>query len=191
MTTTPPLLLQCRLPEWLCDYYAREIVLPGLEARVRLTLELARRNLEDETGGPFAAVLFERGSGRFYAAGVNVVIPEQLSLAHAEVTALAAAQQKFGSYDLTAADLELVASCEPCAMCYGATLWSGIRALVYSAPGSAAAAIGFREGHKPADWAKASCDYGIEVTGPVLPEAGEAVLRLYAERGGVRYNAGN
>ena len=45
---------------------------------------------------------------------------------------------------------ELVASTEPCAQCFGATPWSGVRRLVCGARGSEdARAIGFERGTEP------------------------------------------
>lgn len=72
------------------------------------------------------------------------------SFAHAEMTAIAAAQRKTGRIDL--AGFELVSSCEPCVMCFGGILWSGVSALLYGAPGRMAAETGFDEGDKVPDW---------------------------------------
>ncbi|MFB6359406.1 MAG: nucleoside deaminase, partial [Thiohalorhabdaceae bacterium] len=83
---------------------------------------------------------------RLVAAGVNRVLAEGLSVAHAEVVALALAQQRLGSFDLGAEagwDHELVTSAEPCVQCFGALFWAGIRSLVCGARSADAEAAGF------------------------------------------------
>jgi hypothetical protein len=76
------------LPEWLV---ARFTELPECfttaEERMRLILELARRNALEDSGGPFAAGVFEYDTGRLVAVGVNRVVPANCSSAHAEVMA--------------------------------------------------------------------------------------------------------
>jgi tRNA(Arg) A34 adenosine deaminase TadA len=124
--------------------------------------------------------------------GVNVVVPSNCSVAHAEVLAIVAAQQAVGHYDLGAEGMpacELVTSTEPCAMCLGAVVWSGVRSLVCGAREEDATSVGFDEGPKPADWAAALAARGIAVTRDVLRDESAAVLRQYAESGGPIYNS--
>jgi len=88
------------------------------------------RNHRENTGGPFAALVVESATGRLVSAGVNVVLASNLSSTHAEVTALSLAQTRLGAWDLGGPglpDLELVVNWRPCVMCYGATMWSGVR----------------------------------------------------------------
>ena len=89
---------------------------------MRFVIELARQNIEHRTGGPFGAAIFETTSGKLLAPGVNLVEPAHCSIAHAEMVAIALAQQTRGSYDLgrEGTICELVTSTEPCAMCLGA-----------------------------------------------------------------------
>jgi tRNA(Arg) A34 adenosine deaminase TadA len=181
-----------RLPPWLAaDIPDHQEVFLSDESKVRLAIDLARRNVEQRTGGPFGAAVFERGSGRLVAAGVNQVETSNCALAHAEMIAIALAQQAVGCYDLGAAGfLELATSTEPCAMCLGAIAWSGLRRVVCSARDEDAAAIGFDEGAKPADWVGALRQRGIEVARDVLREEAQAILQEYARRGGLIYNPG-
>ncbi|NCB04582.1 MAG: nucleoside deaminase, partial [Clostridia bacterium] len=117
------------------DWFQRRVAelpefLPNPEDRMRLVLEFARANVEHDTGGPFAAGVFERASGRLVAMGVNRVVPTSCSSAHAEIMALSLAQKRLQTYDLGSGALpehELVVNWRPCAMCFGAVLWSGIR----------------------------------------------------------------
>jgi tRNA(Arg) A34 adenosine deaminase TadA len=107
------------------------------------------------TGGPFGAAVFEEQSGRLLATGVNLVVAAGCSLLHAEVVALLLAQQRLGRFDLGGEGLpvcELVTSAEPCAMCFGAVLWSGVKSLVCAARREDVERLGFDEGPKPVDW---------------------------------------
>ena len=180
------------LPPWLSELMPREgQVFVSPEAKMRFVIDLSRRNVEQRTGGPFGAAVFESASGRVVGAGVNLVEKSNCSLAHAEMVAIALAQQAIGHYDLGAAGVyELATSTEPCAMCLGAIPWSGLRRVVCAAHGEDAAAIGFDEGAKPADWVGALCQRGIEVVRDVLREEARAVLQEYAKTGGLIYNPG-
>jgi tRNA(Arg) A34 adenosine deaminase TadA len=154
-------------------------------------IELARHNVANETGGPFGAAVFDLGSGRVLAAGVNVVVPAQCSSAHAEVVALSLAQKALNSHDLGAAGLpacELVTSTEPCAMCLGALVWSGVRSMVCGARDADARALGFDEGPKPADWQTELLNRGIEVSTDVHRVEAADVLRDYVAAGRPVYN---
>ena len=157
-----------------------------------VALTCARENVLRRTGGPFGAAVFESDTGRLVAVGVNLVVPLNNSSLHAEIVAFMMAQAALGSYTLQAPDLprhELYTSCEPCAMCLGAVLWSGVRRVVWSATREDADSISFDEGPVFA----ASYEYlrarGIEFHGGVLRAEGREVLRLYGESGGPIYNA--
>lgn len=180
------------LPGWLAQAAAACPACRDDDARMAFVVALARRNVETGSGGPFGAAVFESASGRLLAAATNLVVKSGLSVAHAEIVALSLAQRTAGSYDLGAPGLpafELVTSVEPCAMCTGAVLWSGVRRLVFGAGGDEARAIGFDEGPKPPDWAKELRERGIEVVGNVRRAEAVAVLEDYRSAGGPIYNA--
>ncbi len=184
--------IEIRLPEWVGPMVAeRGGGLTTVESRMRFVIELARQNVERRTGGPFGAAVFEAGSGRVVGVGVNCVEASNCSFAHAEMLAIAIAQQAVGHYDLGGgtASYELVTSAEPCAMCLGAIPWSGVRRVVCAAHGEDACEIGFDEGAKPADWIGELRRRGIDVLRDVLREEARAVLRQYAQAGGLIYNA--
>jgi hypothetical protein len=61
---------------------------------------------------------------------------------------------------------------------------------VCGAHGADAAAIGFDEGAKPADWVGALQKRGIEVIRDVGRDDAQAVLQQYAQTGGLIYNPG-
>jgi tRNA(Arg) A34 adenosine deaminase TadA len=183
--------LHIELPEFLARANAEPCVLPVPEARMRFVLELVRANIATG-GGPFAAAVFERDSGQLVAAGANRVVASCCSAAHAEVLALSLAQARLGSHDLGAAGLpacELVTSAEPCAMCLGAVIWSGVRGLSCAARGSDVVALGFDEGPRPADWIGELRERGIAVTTDLLRDAACALLRDYRASGGPIYHA--
>jgi tRNA(Arg) A34 adenosine deaminase TadA len=176
-----------KLPPWLSVLWrAEDRVFTSVEAKVCFAIDLARRNVEHRTGGPFGST-----SGRVIGVGVNLVEKSNCCLAHAEMIAIALAQRAVGCYDLGAAGgYELATSTEPCAMCLGAIAWSGLRRVLCAAHGEDAAAIGFDEGAKPADWVGTLRQRGIEVVQDVRCEEARAVLQEYAQAGGLIYNPG-
>ena len=151
----------------------------------------ARKNTEEKTGGPFAAAVFESETGKLVSLGVNLVEAGGMSILHAEIVALALAQKRLQTYDLGGDGLpahDLVATAEPCAMCLGATPWSGVSRLIVGARAEDVEAIGFDEGAKPADWVAALEARGISVLRDVRRAEAAAVLSDYAARGGRIYN---
>ncbi|MBS1261007.1 MAG: Guanine deaminase [Calditrichaeota bacterium] len=182
--------IRIALPGWLRERPLPDRSLGSADDRVRLAYELAVENIARDSGGPFAAVIFDRDTQRPVAWGVNLVPSSGLSSMHAEIVAISFAQKLFGSFDLAAHELELVSSCEPCAMCTGAVQWSGVHALLYGATSEDARAAGFDEGDKPADWADGLRRRGVEVKGPTLAKEGRAVLFEYTDNGGKIYNPG-
>ncbi len=179
------------VPAWVSNYASNYVLTPHLCDRMRFVIGASKRNVEEATGGPFAAAVFEAESGRLVSLGVNLVASQKLSILHAEMVAIALAQRQLGRYDLGAdrVALELVCSTEPCAMCFGAIPWSGVRHVVTGAGDADARAIGFDEGPKPAGWVAALKERGIAVTTGILADEAAEVLRAYAQNGGVIYNS--
>lgn len=178
------------LPAWTEDF-GPDRLRPAPADQVRFAIELARRNVVEDTGGPFGAAVFEIGTGRLVAAGVNLVVPTNTAIAHAEIVAIARAGEAVGSFDLGAEGLPamvLASSCEPCAMCFGAVPWSGVRGLLIGARDEDARAVGFDEGPKMADWRQQLETRGIDVVADLEREAGAQVLREYVAAGGPVYN---
>jgi tRNA(Arg) A34 adenosine deaminase TadA len=162
------------------------------EERMALVHRLAARNHVEGNGGPFAALVAERETGRIVSVGVNVVLSSRLSSTHAEVTAISLAQVATGSWDLGPADgpaHELVVNWRPCAMCYGATLWSGVTRLVVAGQGPELEELtGFDEGPVRDDWDTAFEARGIEVVQDVLREEALAVFEAYGKTKALVYN---
>ncbi|MEO5590522.1 MAG: nucleoside deaminase [Gemmatimonadaceae bacterium] len=179
-------------PAWVNDVVDWDRTYSTDEDRMRLAIGVAHENVVRGTGGPFGAAIFESESGRLVAVGTNCVISHHNSTLHGEMVAFMMAQQRVQSFTLNAPGLpdhELHTSCEPCAMCLGATLWSGVQRLVYSATREDASQLNFDEGPVfPVSW-KYLEDRGIEIGRALLRDEGRAVLELYRSKGGEIYNA--
>jgi len=161
------------------------------EDRMRLAIAVSRANVERGTGGPFGAAIFEALTGRLVAIGMNSVVRLNNCALHAEIVAFMMAQQRVGTFTLSAPHLpahELFTSCEPCAMCLGATLWSGVRRVVYGAAREDASLLNFDEGPVfPESYAYLE-SRGLTIVRDVLRDQARAVLQLYRAKGGEIYN---
>lgn len=179
------------LPAWVSPFLADRLQpLPSVSDRMRLAIALSRESVRRETGGPFGAVVVDELTGEVVSVGVNLVTTAGLSIAHAEMVALSLAQIAVGQWNLSlAGQLQLVSSCEPCAMCFGALPWSGITSLICGARKKDAEAAGFDEGDKPGHWIRSLQRRGIHVQRGVLRAEASSVLAYYHDSGGPIYNA--
>lgn len=159
---------------------------------MREVIRFSRLNIEHGTGGPFAAGVFESESGRLVTIGVNRVIASGCSSAHAEVVALSLAQQQIGNFDLGGArqaSHQLVVNWRPCAMCYGALIWSGVRSLVIAGSGPELEEItGFDEGPIHPEWREELARRDIELIDNVLTGEACEVFRMFKASGALVYN---
>jgi tRNA(Arg) A34 adenosine deaminase TadA len=107
------------------------------------------------------------------------------------MVAIMIAQQRIGSFTL-AVPLkpahELVTSCEPCAMCLGAILWSGVKRVVCGAAREDATQLAFEEGPVFPESYRYLEDRGIAIVHGVLRAEARTVLELYRSRSGKIYN---
>jgi tRNA(Arg) A34 adenosine deaminase TadA len=179
------------LPPWARELERVGTVVAQDDDRMRLAIQLSRLNVDNGTGGPFGAAIFESESGRLVAIGVNSVVRLNQSSLHAEMVAYMRAQARVASYTLAAPHLPahaLYTSCEPCAMCLGAALWSGVQRVVYAASREDAIKLRFDEGPVfPESYAYLE-RRGIRVTRELLRDEANLVLELYRARGGLIYN---
>ena len=156
------------VPEWLRTRAAElPTHLPDTDELMGVLNELAALNIAEGTGGPFAAAVVETETGKVVSIGTNLVLASNLSLAHAEIVALSLAQTRLGRWDLFGDGVErtLVVNAQPCAMCGGAVVWSGVRALEFAATGAEVEALtGFDEGPVSSDWREQFERRGITVT---------------------------
>jgi tRNA(Arg) A34 adenosine deaminase TadA len=178
-------------PEWVASVVEWDRLYPTDHERMRLAIAVSRANVERSSGGPFGAAVFEKESGKLVAVGMNSVVRHNNCTLHGEMVAFMMAQQRLGSFTLKAPNFpahELHTSCEPCAMCLGATLWSGVRRVVYGAAREDASKLNFEEGPVFPESYKYLEDRGIEIVRNVLRDEARAVLELYRTTSGKIYN---
>ena len=187
-----PLGFTCSLPAWVEDVVDFDRPYASDDDKMALAIDLSLNNVIHATGGPFGAAIFDVATDRLIAPGVNLVVPQNNPTAHAEIVAMGVAGARMGRYDLSNDGTEptvLATSVEPCAMCLGATPWSGVTSVLIGARDGDARSIGFDEGTKPADWVRSLEQRGISVRQDVLRDDAIAVLDRYASGGGEIYNA--
>lgn len=132
--------------------------------------------------GPFLAAVFDE-EGNLIAKEANSVVSEKCSHNHAEMNAIKKAEQVLKTYDLSSKNLSLYVTSEPCMMCLGGIMWSGIRHVYYGVSSKRVEEItGFDEGFKP-DWLTEFKRRGISVYGEIGVKAGEEVLKQYVQNG--------
>ena len=186
--------VELSLPEWLPTFLEKypETIVP-LKERMEFVLALTAKNIQEQTGGPFGAAVFEKNSGKLVGVGVNRVVTEGVSSAHAEVMALTFAQRNLGVFDLGGEQLpdhQLVVNAQMCAMCLGAVCWSGVREVVFAATGADVEKLtGFDEGPVSPNYQQDLEQRGISVLPEFMRAEGCEVLQLYMESGGLIYNA--
>jgi len=174
------------LPSWLQQLNTQPRRFSDEEEAMRWTIEASRRNVGDG-GGPFAAAVLNEDL-ELIALGVNRVVPDRASILHAEMFVLLLAQRRLASHDLAAlGNFTLVTSCEPCAMCFGAIPFAGVRRVVCGATKDDAQAVGFDEGDRPSHWQDSLRRRGISVQTEVLRAEAAAVLEDYKRDGGRLY----
>lgn len=183
-----PRSLTLSLPAWVRSAVASWPRRGSDEDRMRHVIALSQANVTHRSGGPFAAAVVEAETGRLVAVGVNSVTRLHNSALHAEVLALMLAQRQVGAFSLREPAHELFTSCEPCAMCLGAILWSGVRRVVCGASRVDANRIAFDEGPVfPASYRYLQAR-GITIVRNLCRAEARAVLDLYRSSGGHIYN---
>ncbi|MFN2637359.1 MAG: nucleoside deaminase [Gemmatimonadaceae bacterium] len=178
-------------PEWIDSVVDWDAPYATDSDRMRLAIAVARTNVERGTGGPFGAAIFETPSGRLVAVGMNSVVRLNNCALHGEMMAFMMAQQRVRSFTLNAPRLpahELFTTCEPCAMCLGATLWSGVQRVVYGATRDDASKLKFDEGPVFPESYRYLEQRGITIVRNVLRDEARTVLELYRAKGGKIYN---
>ncbi len=181
--------IELSLPEWIdveIDFNRRY---SDNAARMELAIGLARRNIEHASGGPFGAAIF-RDDGELIAVGVNRVVPQLCSVAHAEMMVFMGAQARLQRHRLNedGARYILATSAQPCSMCYGASIWAGIDDLEIGARAEDVMALSeFDEGPLPADWIGELEKRNISVTRDIQREQARQVFELYRTHSGASY----
>ena len=184
-------IVEVTYPDWVDEVVDWSRPCPSDEERMKVAIAIARANVEQATGGPFGAAIFESQSGKLVAVGMNAVVRLNNCVLHGEMMAFMMAQQRVQSFTLNSPGLpahELYTSCEPCAMCLGATLWSGVRRLVYGATREDASLLNFDEGPVFPESYHYLENRGIKIVRSVLRDEARGVLELYRARSGTIYN---
>ena len=184
-------IVHIEYPDWVDSVIDFERTYTSDHDRMKLAIAVSRENVERGTGGPFGAAIFESETGRLVAVGMNSVVRLHNCTLHGEMMAFMMAQQRLQTFTLNAPNLpthELYTSCEPCAMCLGGTLWSGVKRVVYAAAREDASMLNFEEGPVFPESYKYLEDRGLEIVRNVLRDEARAVLELYRAKSGKIYN---
>ena len=178
-------------PDWVESLVDWERRYASDNDKMRLAIALSLENVERGTGGPFGAAIFARDTGELVSVGVNSVLRLNNCILHAEILAIMTAQGRLGCYTLHTDDgqrYELFSSCEPCAMCLGAALWSGVVRVVCGAMREDALRLGFEEGPVFAASQAYLEERGVEIVHGVLRDEAKVALDRYRDSGGLIYN---
>ena len=109
------------------------------EKFMRRAIELARKGVDENRGGPFGCVIVK--DGVIIGEGFNQVTSSNDPTAHAEIVAVRNACKTLNSFQLEGCTV--YTSCEPCPMCLGAIFWARPSAIFMAATRDDAAAAGF------------------------------------------------
>ena len=136
------------------------------------------KKAQNDGYGPFCAAICDN-QGNILTIAHNSVLIDNSSLSHAEINAIRQIQQKFNTYDLSKYNLSICITAEPCVMCMGAIMWSGIKNVYYGVSSDIVEKItGFDEGYKP-NWQNYFEQKGIQVIGNIESDACIEILNLY------------
>lgn len=145
------------------------------EKFMRIAIALSEKNVTQNLGGPFGAVIVK--DGRIVAKSGNKVTTTNDPTAHAEVSAIRLACRKLKTYDLKGC--VIYTSCEPCPMCLSAIYWARIDIIYQANTKRDAAAIGFDDQFIYEELEKPVQDRSIRVTELLRDEAQQA-FKLWA-----------
>lgn len=125
--------------------YLTDKIYENDEEMMQVAVDISDKNVKENSGGPFGTAIFERFTNeetgkeycKLFAIGMNRVVPLCNSTLHGETVAIQMAQAKLGTYSMNCIFIdddkdagaekkkrkfELFTSCEPCAMCVGASV---------------------------------------------------------------------
>jgi tRNA(Arg) A34 adenosine deaminase TadA len=137
------------------------------EQFMRRAIELARKGVDGDLGGPFGCVVVK--DGRIIGEGSNEVTSTNDPTAHAEIVAVREACRNLNSFQLEGC--VIYTSCEPCPMCLGAIYWARPARLFIAGTREDAAAAGFDDDHIYRELAKPNADRGLRMESLLREEA--------------------
>ncbi len=155
-----------------------ESELTELTEYVREAVRISREHVA-RGGIPFSGVVVN--GGHILGTGFNRVREDNDPTAHAEVVALRAAAATYGLHATDGATL--IASGEPCALCYMAALYFNVGRIVYAADRRTAAGYGFDYSRSYAVFAEDPSAWPLTVTSLRVPEATEPFEEFLAMSG--------
>lgn len=151
---------------------------PALHERhMRRAVEVARGNPD----APFGCVILDAESGEVVAEGLNDA--EKSPILHGETAAIMNLIERHPGMD--ASRLVLYTTAEPCPMCSGAVLWSGIPTVVYGTSIGTLKRLGLPRIDLPCEEVAARSSFGgFAATGGVLEGECDALFEEVARRTG-------
>lgn len=108
---------------------------------MQLAIEEARTGIYNQHGGPFGSIIVR--NGEIIGRGHNMVVANNDSTAHGEISAIRDAEKNINSFDLSGCVLYTTG--EPCTMCLAACMWANIEKVYYGCTIKDNAIIGFRD----------------------------------------------
>lgn len=145
-------------------------------ALMQIAIDEARTGIYHGHGGPFGCVITK--DGKIVGQGHNMVVANNDSTCHGEVSAIRNAEQNLQTFDLSGC--ELYTTGEPCPMCLAACKWANIEKVFYGCTIEDNSIIGFRD--KPLD----DMFGGREAFAGYLEEMDrDACLKLFDEYNGM------
>ena len=108
---------------------------------MELAIAEAREGIYNNHGGPFGSVIVR--DGKIIGQGHNMVLKNNDSTCHGEISAIRNAESSLATFDLTGAVLYTTG--EPCPMCLAACMWANIDKVYYGCTIEDNEMIGFRD----------------------------------------------
>ena len=144
---------------------------------MRRAIEIARGNPD----APFGCVVSDSGTGEILAEGLNDA--EKSPILHGETAAIMDLVEQ--RPDADPSGLVLYTTAEPCPMCSGAILWSGIPRVVLGTRLGTLKRLGHPHIDLPCGEVSGRCSFGdFEVVYGVLEDECDALFEALARRSG-------
>jgi guanine deaminase len=151
------------------------------EEYMRLAFAKAREGIE-KGQLPFGAVIVK--NSKVIGSAHNTIYEDTSIISHAEMNAIIGACHKIGRIDLSGCTL--YATCEPCPMCFGASVLANISRIVYSVRMDNGVIPGFSMLDVTNDELKSAGNARIEVIADCLREEGVELFRRWREQAAAR-----
>ena len=147
------------------------------ERHMRRAIEIARGNPD----APFGCVISDAASGEVLAEGLNDA--QKSPILHGETAAIMDLFDR--RPEANTSRLVLYTTAEPCPMCSGATLWSGIPSVVYGTSIGTLKSLGLPQIDLPCEEVAGRSSFGgFTATGGVLEAECDALFEEMARRMG-------